>query len=128
MQARFRGDFSFSNKAFPRNTATVGKKRAPQKVLVMDTGSEGGGKLAALAEPSASGVAAKAGRMYLVRGTLGNRVLRNLSTGSCHRIILPRTRPTGTRGRDTRRKRGSALSMSDSPLSWPAICMTVMAP
>merc|ERR550525_36638 len=93
MQALFSGDFSFSNKAFPRKTATVGKKRAPQKVLVMDTGSEGGGKLAALAEPSASGVAAKAGRMYLVRGTLGNRVLRNLRTGSCHRIILPRTSP-----------------------------------
>ena len=61
----------------------MGKKRAPQKVLVMETGSEGGGMLAALVEPSDSGVAAKAGRMYLVRGKWGSFSLRTRRTGSC---------------------------------------------
>ena len=37
--------------------------------------------------------------------------------GSCHFIILPRTRPTGTRGRDTRSSRGSAASISSQPSS-----------
>merc|ERR1719195_386532 len=121
-------DFSCSNKAFPRKTATVGKKRAPQNVLVMDTGSDGGGRLAALVDPSPSGAAAKAGRMYLVRGNLGRRARRARSTGSCQRTILPSTRPTGTSGSDTRRNSGSARSISERPLSWPDTCITVMAP
>ena len=128
MQALFKGAFSFSNKALPRKTATVGKKRAPQNVLVIETGSEAGGKLAALEDPSLSGSEAKAGRMNLVRGNFGSRVLRKRRTGSCHLIILPRTRPTGTRGSETRRNRGSALSMMESPLSCPVTCITVMAP
>ena len=56
--ALLRADFSWSKRAEPRNTATVGKKRAPQKVLVMETGSEGGGRFAALVEPSDSAAAA----------------------------------------------------------------------
>ena len=68
----------------PKNVAIVGKKRAPQKVLaeskvtcyvvesvtvtnlVTDTGSEEGGREAALELPSDWGVEAKAGRMYLL--------------------------------------------------------------
>ena len=83
----------------------------------METGSDGGGKLAALADPSASGVAAKAGRKYLVRGKRGNLRLKTRSTGSCHLTIFPRTSPTGTRGKETRRNRGSALSMTERPWS-----------
>ena len=64
MAALFKGDLTSSKRVEPRKVATVGKKRAPQKVLVTDTGSEGGGRLAALAEPSATGVVEKAGRMY----------------------------------------------------------------
>jgi hypothetical protein len=50
----------------PKKVAIVGKKRAPQKVLVTDTGSEEGGREAALELPSDWGVEAKAGRIYLV--------------------------------------------------------------
>lgn len=34
---------TFSNKAFPRRVETVGKRRAPQSILVADTGSDNGG-------------------------------------------------------------------------------------
>jgi len=117
MAALFRGDFTSSKRAEPRNVATVGKKSAPQNVLVTDTGSDGGGRLAALAEPSATGSVEKAGRMYLVSESLGSLDLIKLRTGSCHLIILANTSPTGTRGRDTKRKIGSAVSMRDNPLS-----------
>ena len=39
----------------PRNVATVGKKRAPQNVLVTETGSEAGGIEAAAPLPSLVG-------------------------------------------------------------------------
>ena len=95
----------------PKNVAIVGKKRAPQKVLaegslyvesvtvtnlVTDTGSEEGGREAALELPSDWGVEAKAGRMYLITITdhfkclkclRSTRLEKSLFTTSTHLVI-----------------------------------------
>lgn len=55
----------------PRKVAIVGKIRAPQNVLVTDTGSEDGGNEAAAPLPSRSGSSANAGKTNRVIGTLG---------------------------------------------------------
>lgn len=53
---------SLSTHHLPRNVAMVGKKRAPQKFLVMEIGSVEGGIEAAAPLPSRSGSPEKAGR------------------------------------------------------------------
>ena len=147
--------------------------------LVTDTGSEDGGREAALELPSDWGVEAKAGRMYLLKVAIqnvspsqvqymwasgrkekmsddnsssvhnqnthlvicrrGRCARRKCRTGSCHftwdsfamsssgrfkviltPTILPRTRPRGTRGRETRRRRGSEFSIKVNPSECPA--------
>jgi len=42
-KARRKFDRTFSNNTFPSTEATVGRSRAPHRILVADTGSDKGG-------------------------------------------------------------------------------------